>query len=121
VTHLGEPASACARFRYQFIRGSKPTPSEIGRLQECMARAFVDDRAFYFSIEGTGVDSYVATGLMRTRSGPLQRFWYDGSHLGVPGYGETFQFATCDAPVNVDRIDPFQACSKESRSSPTKS
>jgi hypothetical protein len=121
TTHLGGSVTACARFRYQFIRGSTPTALELEALQTCMASAFEGDRVFYFSIEGTAVDSYVATGLMRTRSGQLQRFWYDSAPCGGPGCPERFQFAACQAPGDLARIDPFMECSKESRGSPTKS
>ncbi len=108
--HLGEPVTACARFKYQFIRGHKPTREEVALLKSCMAQAYGEGQSFYFSIEGSGIDSYVATGLMRAGLGNLQRFWYDSAPCGGPGCTERFQSVTCATPPKPDQIDPFVEC-----------
>jgi hypothetical protein len=107
---LGDAPTACARFKYRFIRGKKPTKQEVAALQSCMAKAYDAGESFYFSIEGSGVDSYVATGLMRAGSGTLQRFWYDSAPCGGPGCPERFHFATCASPPKPGRIDPWMEC-----------
>jgi hypothetical protein len=117
LRYLGPDAVVCGRFKYQFLRGSKPSPAEIRLLQTCMATAFQEKRTFYFSIEGSGVDSYVASGLMRSRSGELERFWYDS---GDPGGPQIFRVGPCPTPPDVEHIDPFMACSRERASSPTR-
>jgi hypothetical protein len=112
VRQLGDSATACARFKYQFIRGSKLTKHEVASLQSCMAKAYDAGESFYFSIEGSGVDSYVATGLMRAGSGNIQRFWYDSAPCGGRGCPERFHFATCASPSKPGRIDPWIECAE---------
>jgi hypothetical protein len=80
-----------------------------------MGQAFAENRSFYFSVEGTAVDSYVATGLMRAESGVLQRFWYDSAPCGVPvpTCPERLLVADCETPANPGKIDPFLECSRK--------
>jgi hypothetical protein len=111
--HLGDGATVCGRFKYLFIRGSKPTRAETASLRSCMADAYAQGRSFFFSIEGSGVDSYVATGLMRAGSRRLERFWYDSAPCGTPmdpACPERFRVAACPEPARPDLIDPFLEC-----------
>ena len=104
---------SCGRFKYEFIHGNKPTPAEVAVLQGCMAGAIASKRSFYFSIEGSGVDSYGATGLMKIPNGALQRFSYDSSPCGGPGCAERFEVWTCPMQANTKAIDPFLECSQK--------
>jgi len=120
VKHIGEAAISCGRLWCRSSHEIKPSDQQIAALQACMARAYREQRSFFFSIEEQGVDSYVATGLMRRGSGQLQRFWFDSRPSPTPGSPASLVVADCPAPTAPERIDPFLDCTRGIRRSPTR-
>lgn len=120
LKHVGDGAVSCGRLWCRSSHGVGPTDEQVAKLQLCMGRAYRETRSFFFSIEDDGVDSYVATGLMRRGSGPLQRFWFDSNPSPTPGVPGSFVVADCPAPVNPERIDPFLDCTRGIKRSPTR-
>ena len=112
LNHLGDQAVSCGRLWCRSSHELNPSDDQVAKLQRCMATAYREKRSFFFSIEEDGVDSYVATGLMRRGSGPLQRFWFDSSPSPIPGGPAILVVADCPAPANPERIDPFVDCTK---------
>lgn len=113
LKRIGTTATICGRFRYQFIRGNKPTPAELRGLETCITDAWRAQRAFFFSIEGSGIDSYVANGLMGDGAGQIRRFWYDSAPCGRPGCAERFLVWDCAAPPPETLLDPYLECPRK--------
>jgi hypothetical protein len=118
--HIGKEAASCGRLWCRSDYEIKPSSGQVAQLQACMAEAYRHQRSFFFSIEEDGMDSYVATGLMRRESGPLQRFWYNSHPSPTPGYPARFVIADCPMPVNPKRIDPLVDCTRGIKRSTTR-
>jgi hypothetical protein len=118
VDHLGGAAISCGRLWCQPSRRIEPGPDQIAELRACVEQAYRAGRSFYFSIEQHGADAYVATGLMRRGSGPLQRFWFDSNPSPTGGRGSHFVVAECPSPDAPGRVDPFVECPRGTRSPP---
>src|SRR4051812_2768982 len=58
LKQVGTSPTVCARFKYDFIRGNKPTANQLRGLETCITDAWRRRQPFYFSLEGTGVDSH---------------------------------------------------------------
>jgi hypothetical protein len=95
LKQVGTSPTVCARFKYDFIRGNKPTADEFRALETCITDAWRRRQPFYFSIEGTGVDSHIGHGLMGNADRQVKRFWYDSAPCGGPGCNERFLVAVC--------------------------
>ena len=118
VEHLGGAAISCGRLWCQPSLRIEAGPDQIAELRACAARAYREGRSFFFSIEEHGGDAYVATGLMRRGSGPLQRFWFDSNPSPTKGRGPHLVVADCPPPPSPDRIDPLVDCSRGTRTPP---
>ena len=63
-----------------------------------MTDAYSAKRSAYFYVQGPGIDSQLAWGML-TRSGRVMRFEYDSAPCGGPGCNERFVVRDCDSPL----------------------
>jgi hypothetical protein len=80
------------------------------QIAHCITEAWRARRPFFFAVEGSAVDSWVATGLIGTRDGRVQVFWYDSRPCGGPGCSESFETFSCDPPSIEAPLDPDMKC-----------
>jgi hypothetical protein len=109
---LGPDAQSCGRFQgdpYLSGRGVRGSIKE--RVAECISGAARAKRGFFFSVEGSAVDSWVATGLIGATDGTLKVFWYDSAPCGGPGCPESFMTYDCPKYSASHDINPELECS----------
>jgi hypothetical protein len=71
------------------------TPEQVARASTCLNEAYSKKEPFFLLLEGPGIDSIVAEGLLLTRAGQLERFWYDSAPCGGPYCKEHFEVSPC--------------------------
>lgn len=107
----GEDVVRCGSFLRKLREPRSLSEPEFERAVECATRAWREGRPFFFSIEGPGIDSYVASGILGMReSGGLYRFAYDSAPCGGPGCAEAFGLTLCEPMGNSDVIDLEKLC-----------
>jgi hypothetical protein len=74
------------------------TRDQLRAALRCAERAIKDRRPFWTYNERRGIDSWVAHGLLRTSSGELRSFVYDGSPCGGPGCEPRLSVQPCREP-----------------------
>ena len=96
---------------YPFEIDSASLPS----ITQCVNAALQDHQAFFFLVEGPGIDSYMATGLVGDAQGYVRRFWYDSAPCGGPHCPEGFSAWPCEpVPAGV-QLDPNKHCPRPER------
>jgi hypothetical protein len=107
----GPDARNCGRFGgspYGSRRRVKPEARQ--GIAQCITEAWRVRSPLFFAVEGSAVDSWVVTGLIGTRDGRVQVFWYDSRPCGGPGCVESFETYTCDQPASTGDLDPEMRC-----------
>lgn len=97
----GEPATDCGTFRFGMFEPLELTSTQAAQAAECVARARTRREPFRVVLEGPGIDSHLATGVLAGRDGVVRRFNYDSAPCGGPGCRERFSLGPC----SVDRSD----------------
>jgi hypothetical protein len=92
----------------------------IPAVSGCLEAARRAGRPFIFSVEGPGIDSYLATGLVADARGRVQRFWYDSAPCGGPYCAERFSLWPCPMPTAPGGLDPNMDCPLPKRAVGTK-
>jgi hypothetical protein len=108
---VGKEAVDCGTFAGDPYSSARSLTSQQERaVSACATKALNEHRAWYFAVEASAVDSWVATGLMGGRDGGVQVFWYDSAPCGGPQCGESFKAYDCAAPWTNGVIRPLMAC-----------
>jgi hypothetical protein len=110
IRELGGDAIVCGRFKFDFIRRAKLKPAELKALRRCVTNAHRTRQSFFFSIEGSGVDSYVGRGLLGTGAGEIKRFRYDSASCWRADCHDLFLLSPCPVPPVGQLIDPEMKC-----------
>ena len=105
----GQSPTNCGVFRYQLTLPHKLNAEQAQQVSACINEAYSKREPFVFSLEGPGIDSYLATGLLGTTGGLVRRFWYDSAPCGGPQCGESFKTVPCMVDSTVP-LDPAMTC-----------
>jgi hypothetical protein len=105
----GTTATNCGVYRIPPVLPHKLSADQAQAVSACISDAHAKREAFWFSVEGPGIDSYLATGLFGAGDGTVRRFWYDSAPCGGPQCDERFTTAPC-APENTLALDPEMKC-----------
>jgi hypothetical protein len=97
----GVPATDCGTFRLGMFERHGLTSSQAAKAAECVARARSRREPFKVVLEGPGIDSHLATGLLAGRDGAVRLFTYDSAPCGGPRCHERVSLGACSA----DRSD----------------
>ena len=109
---VGKDAVDCGTFAGDPFGSARSLTSEQEyAVSACATKALDEHRAWFFAVEGSAVDSWVATGLMGRRGGGVQVFWYDSAPCGGPLCGESFKAYECVSPWVNGVIRPLMTCS----------
>ena len=77
-----------------------PAPeAALKRSLACGVDAAKKRTAFWTLRQRSGIDSWVAEGLLGTREGVVHRFFYDSAPCGNPQCEGRFEILTCDSPT----------------------
>ena len=95
----GQRFTECGTFRFPLMVKHELTVEQAQRASVCLNETYAKKEPFAFWLEGPGRDSVVAEGLLLTRSGDLQRFWYDSAPCGGPYCRERFNLSPCTPPA----------------------
>ena len=112
----GIAAVDCGVIRHSFT--SELAPRDEERLSACVTDAYRSRRPFYFSLEGSGIDSYIATGLIGASDGTLLRFRYDDAPCGGDCCSEKFSLERCAVPSS-GLITPGLECARNESEVPS--
>src|SRR5262249_37207313 len=105
---IGNAAVDCGTFPGQPYRTARALPSaSLRQASQCMTSAWKEHKAFFFVVDGSAIDSWVATGLMGTDKGVVKVFWYDSAPCGSVQCDEAFETFSCPAPEASGTIDPL--------------
>ena len=108
----GAAAVRCGTFKgAPYGTGRRAEPSEIRKIAACATAAWQSGRPFFFAVEGSAVDSWTATGLLRAKGGPIMVFWYDSAPCGNDSCKEEFSVYPCPQPPKAGTVDPQMKCS----------
>jgi len=114
LSHYLTPATRgvanCGTFRFELMRERKLNERQLAELASCIRAARDHREGFGFSVEGPGIDSYLATGLVGAADGTVQRFCYDSAPCGGPQCPERFVTRPCTIAPDVTVIDPNMDC-----------
>lgn len=97
----GVPATDCGTFRFGMFERHGLTSAQSAKAAECVGRARSRREPFKVVLEGPGIDSHLATGLLAGRDGVVRLFNYDSAPCGGPRCRERFSLGPCSA----DRSD----------------
>ena len=92
LQELGEPARRCGRVRHQFLRGRGMNDAEAGRVAACIRQSRARGDAFFYSVAGGGIDSFVARGVFGSRGGAMTAFRYESELCFSPPCTATTAF-----------------------------
>ena len=108
---IGKDAVECGVFPGNpYESGRKLTRQQETAVSQCATSARNAKRAWFFAVEGSAIDSWVATGLLGRRDGRVQVFWYDSAPCGGPHCGESFETYHCSPPAANTAIRPLMRC-----------
>jgi hypothetical protein len=108
---IGKAAVDCGTFPGQPYRTARPLPSaDLTQVSQCMATAWKEHKSFFYAVDGSAIDSWVATGLVGTEKGAIKVFWYDSAPCGSVRCDESFETFACPAPGASGVVDPLQRC-----------
>src|SRR5262249_52863811 len=78
VEQIGRTVVDCGTFPGQPYLKARALPSgPLKQVSQCMTSAWRERKPFFFAVDGSAIDSWVATGLMGTSKGAIKVFWYD--------------------------------------------
>ncbi|POZ53121.1 hypothetical protein [Methylovulum psychrotolerans] len=109
---VGKNAVRCGVFHFNDRKSGYLSGAVAAKAIRCMTIAYQHSQGFYLSDEGSGIDSYVARGILGTpnRSG-IYRFDYDSSPSGGGFSGhDAFGMASCHKNAVPGKIDPEADC-----------
>ena len=109
IRETGRDAVRCGAFTRQLNEPHVLSTQEAAEASRCMTDAYAAGKHFYFYVEGPGIDSHVAGGLLGSSRG-LLRFKYDSAPCGGPACNESFVMSTCGAPTSGQAIAPDMSC-----------
>ncbi len=108
---VGKDAVDCGTFPGRPYHSARSlTAQQEQSVSLCATSARNEKRAWFFAVEGSAIDSCVATGLMGRRDGRVQVFWYDSAPCGGPHSGESFETYDCVAPQGDAVLRPLMTC-----------
>jgi hypothetical protein len=107
---VGDDAIDCGVYPGMWYRSKKLAPDILVAVRTCISEARRRGRAFSYSIEGYGIDSYVASGLVGERGGRVQRFVYDSAPCGGPSCKEAWELCDCKVAKDTATVDPEMTC-----------
>lgn len=117
---LGKEAVSCGVFLGSpYATGRSLTADQVKAVSDCATAARKARHAWFYAVEGSAVDSWVATGLMGDRRGLVRVFVYDSAPCGGPRCGESFEVYECPQPTK-GAIDPLVVCKDEFMPQPTR-
>jgi hypothetical protein len=79
-------------------------------VSQCITAAWKGHKAFFYAVDGSAMDSWVATGLMGTETGAIKVFWYDSAPCGSVQCDEAFDVFACPTPGTSGAMDPLLKC-----------
>lgn len=106
---VGAAAVRCGAFVRQPSAPHTLSTDEARSSSSCLTDAFRDKRSAYFSVEGPGIDSQLAWGML-TRGGHVMRFEYDSAPCGGPACSERFVVRDCTNPGEGEPVTPDLSC-----------
>ena len=109
VRVTGPAATNCGVYRIPPVLPHKLNADQAQAVSSCISDAHAKREAFWFSVEGPGIDSYLATGLFGVGDGTVRRFWYDSAPCGGPQCDERFTTAPCVVEASL-ALDPEMKC-----------
>jgi hypothetical protein len=108
---VGKDAVDCGTFPGHPYRSARSLTTQQEReVSACATSARDEKRAWFYAVEGSAIDSWVATGLMSRRDGRVQVFWYDSAPCGGPHCGESFETYDCVASGSAAVVRPLMTC-----------
>jgi hypothetical protein len=114
---LGEDATLCGAFSRRPLEKHELSTDEATATSRCMTDAYKAKERAYFYVEGPGVDSQLAWGML-TRSGRVMRFDYDSAPCGGPACNERFVVTDCQAPAEEQLVTAELPCFTPQRPPP---
>ncbi|ASF47583.1 hypothetical protein [Methylovulum psychrotolerans] len=117
---VGKNAVRCGVFHFNDRKSEYLSDAAAAQAIRCMTVAYQHGQGFYLSDEGSGIDSYVAKGILGTpnRSG-IYRFDYDSSPSGGGFSGnDAFGMASCHKNAVPGKIDPETDCAIKLKAPP---
>ena len=111
VAAIGSEARSCGVFPghpYHDARSLTKDQSEL--VSRCADAARQAAQPWFFFVEGSAIDSWVATGLMGNRKGEVKVFWYDSAPCGGSHCGESFEVYRCPVLGQGEPVDPLRPC-----------
>ena len=111
VKLLGPTVVECGTFAGQPYRTArKLSPSDNRAVRECITMAWKARKPFVFAVEGSAIDSWVATGLLGTKEGNVKAYWYDSAPCGNDACSESFEVFDCVVASGAEHLDPAMKC-----------
>ena len=90
-----------------------PTPDLPGQWLMCVREAARENRPFFLLMQGMGIDSWVASGLVGGADGVIRQFAYDSDPMGGAGAPPNFRIRSCPLPNVVINPDGWAAITCE--------
>jgi hypothetical protein len=84
--------------------------ASLPSITDCVNGALQQRQPFFFVVQGPGIDSYMATGLVGDASGNVKRFWYDSAPCGGPHCRERFTVWPCSPNSHGVPVAPNEHC-----------
>lgn len=107
---LGDGVAHCGSFHFKSFEPRHLTSEKLSTVSSCLVAARKEGKAWFFSLEGGGIDSYVASGVLGFGNGDIYRFTYDSDPCGGSGCGEAFSVALCVSPNTSEIPDLEKTC-----------
>jgi hypothetical protein len=105
----GTDAILCGAFARRPMEAHTLTVEEAQATSSCMTDAFRGKRRAYFYVQGPGIDSQLAWGML-TRGGHVMRFEYDSAPCGGPACNERFVVRDCTDPGQGEPVTQDLSC-----------
>jgi len=93
----------CGRFRFELAQQQELSAEQSAKVLSCMVDARRQGKGYRYLLEGPGIDSYIAHGVVAKAGEPPMTFRYDRAPCGRPGCDERFTVMRCvDSPRAMD-------------------
>ena len=91
----------CGRFQLRQVASTfeGATREQLQAAVRCARQAMRDRQPFWTFVQHRGIDSWGATGLLRTAAGELHIFGYDSTPCGGPGCQPRLSLQRCEDPA----------------------
>ena len=106
---VGADAIRCGAFVRRPLEAHALSTEEAQASSSCLTDAFRGKRSAYFFVQGPGIDSEVAWGML-TRGGQVMRFEYDSAPCGGPACNERFVVRDCTNPGESESVTLDLSC-----------